>query len=112
MRTYDYEGTTSTGKQYKVQISELAAPHWYDSDLDDDEKSEVLYVIDERLTLEEANDILHAMTNGDLFLVERDGLWAYADCNHSPTDPEFSRPETFTRESLEAEAGKWIASVM
>lgn len=41
----DYEGTVN-GKPFRVQINEMSAPCWYDSDLDDDEKNEVLAAID------------------------------------------------------------------
>lgn len=41
----DWSGTIN-GKAFRVQISPTEPAHWYDSDLDDDEKAEVLAELD------------------------------------------------------------------
>ena len=41
----DYAGVVN-GKPFRVQIDPCAAPYWYDSEIDDDERSEVLATID------------------------------------------------------------------
>lgn len=45
-RSYaDYFGTINK-KKFRVQIDNCTSPHWYNSELDDDEKNEILEKIE------------------------------------------------------------------